>query len=46
MSNKSNKNYIDRILKVDHAGETSAAIIYDGQLGVLKYTPIGSTTQN
>ena len=30
---------IERIIRVDHAGEYGAARIYDGQLDVLKNTP-------
>ena len=40
------KNKIDSILRVDHAGETAAAKIYDGQLAVLKNTPVGPTIQH
>ena len=39
MNKKSKKNHIDSILRVDHAGETAAAKIYDGQLAVLKKHP-------
>lgn len=46
MNKKSNKNHIDSILRVDHAGETAAAKIYDGQLAVLKNTPVGPTIQH
>ena len=46
MNNKSKKNHIDSILRVDHAGETAAAKIYDGQLAVLKNTPVGPTIQH
>ena len=38
MNKKLNKIHIDSILRVDHAGETAAAKIYDGQLAVLKNT--------
>ena len=31
MSNSLNKEKLDSILRVDHAGETAAAKIYDGQ---------------
>ena len=31
------KKDIDAILRVDHAGETAAAKIYDGQLAILKH---------
>ena len=40
------KHQIDSILRVDHAGETAAAKIYDGQLAVLKNTPVGPTIQH
>ena len=46
MNKKSKKNHIDSILRVDHAGETAAAKIYDGQLAVLKNTPVGTTIQH
>ena len=46
MNKKSNKNHIDAILRVDHAGETAAAKIYDGQLAVLKNNPVGPTIQH
>ena len=46
MNKKSNKYHIDSILRVDHAGETAAAKIYDGQLAVLKNTPVGPTIQH
>ena len=46
MNNKSKKNHIDSILRVDHAGETAAAKIYDGQLAVLKNTSVGPTIQH
>ena len=41
MNKKLDKKHIDSILRVDHAGETAAAKIYDGQLAILKNTPIG-----
>ena len=40
------KEDIDAILRVDHAGETAAAKIYDGQLAILKYTSVGPTIQH
>ena len=40
------KKDIDAILRVDHAGETAAAKIYDGQLAILKYTSVGPTIQH
>ena len=46
MNKKLNKNHIDKILRVDHAGETAAAKIYDGQLAILKNTPVGPTIQH
>ena len=46
MNNNLSKNQIDSILRVDHAGETAAAKIYDGQLAVLKNTPVGPTIQH
>ena len=46
MNRKLNKEHIDSILRVDHAGETAAAKIYDGQLAVLKNTPVGPTIQH
>ena len=46
MNKKLYKNHIDSILRVDHAGETAAAKIYDGQLAVLKNTPVGPTIQH
>ena len=41
MSNSLNKEKLDSILLGDHAGETAAAKIYDGQLAILKNTPVG-----
>ena len=46
MKENLSKNQIDSILRVDHAGETAAAKIYDGQLAVLKNTPVGPTIQH
>ena len=46
MNKNLSKNKIDCILRVDHAGETAAAKIYDGQLAVLKNTPVGPTIQH
>ena len=34
MKKSLSKQQIDSILRVDHAGETAAAKIYDGQLAV------------
>ena len=45
MSNRLTKDKLDSILRVDHAGETAAAKIYDGQLAILKNTPVGPTIQ-
>ncbi|CAI9735006.1 5-demethoxyubiquinone hydroxylase, mitochondrial-like [Octopus vulgaris] len=36
------KNLVDRIIRVDHAGELGADRIYAGQYAVLKKTPVGS----
>ena len=46
MNKRLNKVHIDSILRVDHAGETAAAKIYDGQLAILKNTPLGPTIKN
>ena len=46
MSNRLTKDKLDSILRVDHAGETAAAKIYDGQLAILKNTPVGPTIQH
>jgi ubiquinone biosynthesis monooxygenase Coq7 len=46
MSHSLNKEKLDSILRVDHAGETAAAKIYDGQLAILKNTPVGPTIQH
>ena len=46
MNNRLTKDKLDSILRVDHAGETAAAKIYDGQLAVLKNTPVGPTIQH
>ena len=46
MKKSLSKHQIDSILRVDHAGETAAAKIYDGQLAVLKNTPVGPTIQH
>ena len=43
---KTNKKTLEEIIRVDHAGETAAAKIYDGQLAVLKNTPVGPTIQH
>ena len=46
MNKRLNKENIDSILRVDHAGETAAAKIYDGQLAILKNTPVGPTIKH
>ena len=46
MNKKLNKDQIDSILRVDHAGETAAAKIYDGQLAILKNTSVGPTIKH
>ena len=46
MNKETNKKELDSILRVDHAGETAAAKIYDGQLAILKNTPVGPTIQH
>ena len=46
MNKDINKKNLDSILRVDHAGETAAAKIYDGQLAILKNTPVGPTIQH
>ena len=46
MNRDTNKKNLDSILRVDHAGETAAAKIYDGQLAILKDTPVGPTIQH
>ena len=46
MNKETNKKKLDSILRVDHAGETAAAKIYDGQLAILKDTPVGPTIQH
>ena len=46
MKKSISKHQIDSILRVDHAGETAAAKIYDGQLAILKNTPVGPTIQH
>ena len=40
------KNKIDKILRVDHAGEVGAAKIYEGQLKVLGKTDVGPMIQH
>ena len=35
MKDKITKDAIEAMLRVDHAGETAAAKIYDGQLAIL-----------
>ena len=46
MKESLSKEDIDSILRVDHAGETAAAKIYDGQLAILKNTSVGPTIQH
>ena len=46
MKKSLSKEEIDSILRVDHAGETAAAKIYDGQLAILKHTSVGPTIQH
>ena len=46
MNKETNKKKLDSILRVDHAGETAASKIYDGQLAILKNTPVGPTIQH
>ena len=46
MNKDTNKKNLDSILRVDHAGETAASKIYDGQLAILKDTPVGPTIQH
>ena len=45
MSYSLNKEKLDSILRVDHAGETAAAKIYDGQLAILKNNPVGENNK-
>ena len=40
------KNKLDKILRVDHAGEVGAAKIYEGQLKVLGKTDVGPMIQH
>lgn len=40
------KKLIDRIIRVDHAGEYGANQIYAGQMAVLGKTPSGNTIQH
>ncbi|CAF1016439.1 unnamed protein product [Brachionus calyciflorus] len=40
------KKQLDRILRVDHAGEYGANRIYAGQMAVLGKTPVGPTIQH
>ncbi|XP_055610621.1 5-demethoxyubiquinone hydroxylase, mitochondrial [Uranotaenia lowii] len=47
VSNKDRCNEtIDRIIRVDHAGELGANQIYKGQMAVLGHTKVGSTIQH
>nr|XP_054763005.1 5-demethoxyubiquinone hydroxylase, mitochondrial-like [Lytechinus pictus] len=45
MSSLTRKEMIDRIIRVDHAGEVGADRIYAGQLAVLKNTSVGPLIQ-
>ena len=40
------KAILDRIIRVDHAGEFGANVIYQGQLAVLGKTPVGPVIQH
>jgi len=46
MKDKITKDAIEAMLRVDHAGETAAAKIYDGQLAILGNSSVGSTIQH
>ena len=46
MKDKVTKDAIDSMLRVDNAGETAAAKIYDGQLAILGNSSVGSTIQH
>lgn len=41
----SEEELVDRIVRVDHAGEVGADKIYEGQLAVLRNTPVGPLIQ-
>lgn len=41
----SEEELLDRIVRVDHAGEVGADKIYEGQLAVLRSTPVGPLIQ-
>ena len=41
MKDKVTKDAIDSMLRVDHAGETAAAKIYDGKLAILGNSSVG-----
>lgn len=45
LSDRVKKRMIDRMLRVDHAGELGARQIYAGQLAVFRDTPIGPVIQ-
>lgn len=45
-SSDKEKQLIDRIIRVDHAGELGADRIYAGQLAVLGNTPVGPVIQH
>lgn len=40
------KAILDRMIRVDHAGEFGANVIYQGQLAVLGKTPVGPVIQH
>lgn len=39
------RNMLDRIIRVDHAGELAASSIYEGQMALLGNTPAGLVIQ-
>ena len=44
---KTDKNILDEIIRVDHAGEYGATRIYDGQIAIFgKNSKIGKTIQH
>lgn len=44
-ADKARKSVLDRMIRVDHAGELGARQIYAGQLAVFRGTPIGPVIQ-
>lgn len=46
LADKEKKKIIDRMVRVDHAGELGARQIYAGQLAVFRGTPVGSVIQH